>query len=51
MGIANVLCQVLQQQSQNVVYTMVLVRNAKTLIQQLRDDGWDKFFANVRSFV
>jgi len=30
--------------------TMFLVRNTKTLIQQLREDGWNNFFAYVRSF-
>ncbi|XP_024632958.1 zinc finger MYM-type protein 1-like [Medicago truncatula] len=50
MGITDVLCQALQLQAQDVVNAMFLVRNTKTLIQQLREDGWDKLLANVRYF-
>ena len=39
MGITDVLCQALQLQAQDVVNAMFLVRNTKTLIQQLREDG------------
>ena len=50
MGITDVLCQALQLQAQDVVNVMFLVRNTKTLIEQLREDCWDKLIANVRSF-
>ncbi|KAK2434215.1 hypothetical protein QL285_019386 [Trifolium repens] len=50
MGITNVLCQALQQQSQDVVSAMILVRGTKTLIQELREDGRDKLYTNVTSF-
>ncbi|XP_024634615.1 zinc finger MYM-type protein 1-like [Medicago truncatula] len=50
MGITDVLCQALQLQAQDVVNAMFLVHNTKTLIQQLREDGWDKLLANVRYF-
>ncbi|XP_029128873.1 uncharacterized protein LOC114916403 [Cajanus cajan] len=49
MGITDVLCQALQQQSQDVVNAMHLVRSTKTLIQNLRE-GWDKLLKNVTSF-
>jgi hypothetical protein len=39
MGITDVLCQALQQESQNILNAMHLVTNTKTLIQKLRDDG------------
>lgn len=51
MGITDVLCQALQQQSQDVVNAMQLVRSTKALIQSLREDGWDKLLKNVTSFV
>jgi hypothetical protein len=50
MGITDVLCQALQQKSQDVVSAMSLVRGTKTLIQELREDGWDKLFTDVTSF-
>jgi len=39
MGIADVLCQALQQKSQDILNAMHLVTTTKTLIQKLRDDG------------
>jgi hypothetical protein len=50
MGITDVLCQALQQQSQDVVNAMSLVRLTKTLIQELRENGWDKLYATVTSY-
>ncbi|XP_058734040.1 uncharacterized protein LOC131605734 [Vicia villosa] len=50
MGITNILCQALQQQSQDVVNVMHLVCSTKTLIQELREIGWDELFATVKSF-
>ncbi|XP_039689659.1 zinc finger MYM-type protein 1-like [Medicago truncatula] len=50
MGTTDLLCQALQKQSQDVVNTMLLVRSTKALIQDLRENGWDKLFANVVSF-
>jgi len=50
MGITDVLCKALQLQVQDILNAMFLVLNTKTLIQQLREDGWHKFFANVRYF-
>jgi len=50
MGTTDLLCQSLQKQSQDVVNAMLLVRLTKVLIQDLRENGWDKLFANVVSF-
>ncbi|XP_058751081.1 uncharacterized protein LOC131624112 [Vicia villosa] len=50
IGVTNMLCQALQQQSQDVVNVMNLVCAIKTLIQELKEDGWDKLFSYVKSF-
>ena len=50
MGIINVLCQALQQHSQDLLNAMHLVSTAKSLIQELRDGGWEPLLASVISF-
>ncbi|XP_057746727.1 uncharacterized protein LOC130965998 [Arachis stenosperma] len=50
MGITNVLCQALQQQSQDILNAMHFVSTSKLLLQQLRDGGWCNFLANVKDF-
>ncbi|XP_029148846.1 uncharacterized protein [Arachis hypogaea] len=50
MGITNVLCQALQQQSQDILNAMHIVSTSKLLLQQLRDGGWCNFLANVKNF-
>ncbi|KAK4605151.1 hypothetical protein RGQ29_013284 [Quercus rubra] len=50
IGITNVLCQALQQQSQDLLNAMHLVSTTKSLIQELRDDGWEPLLASVISF-
>ncbi|XP_030945928.1 uncharacterized protein LOC115970431 [Quercus lobata] len=50
MGITNVLCQALQQHSQDLLNAMHLVSTTKSLIQKLRDDGWEPLLASVISF-
>ncbi|XP_050278132.1 uncharacterized protein LOC126719641 [Quercus robur] len=50
MGITNVLCQALQQHSQDLLNAMHLVSTTKSLIQNLRDDGWEPLLASVISF-
>ncbi|KAK4599518.1 hypothetical protein RGQ29_009535 [Quercus rubra] len=50
MGITNVLCQALQQQSQDLLNAMHLVSTTKSLIQKLRDNGWEPLLASVISF-
>ncbi|KAK9993339.1 hypothetical protein SO802_023042 [Lithocarpus litseifolius] len=48
--IANILCQALQQHSQDLLNSMHLVSTTKSLIQKLRDDGWEPLLASVTSF-
>ena len=45
MRITNILCQALQQHSQGL-----LVSTTKSLIQKLRDDGWESLLASVTLF-
>ena len=46
MGITNILCQVLQQHSQDLLNAMHLVSTTKSLIQKLGDDGWEPLLAD-----
>jgi hypothetical protein len=50
MGITDVLCQVLQQKSQDILNVVHSVSIAKKLIKKLRDDGWDNLLENIVSF-
>ena len=50
MGITNALCQALQQHSQDLLNVMHLVSTTKSLIEELRDDGWEPLHASVISF-
>jgi len=50
MRIIDVLCQALQQKFQDILNTMHLVTTTKTLIQKLRDDGWETLLEEVTSF-
>ena len=50
MGITDVLCQALQQKSQDILNVMHLVTSTKTLIQKLRYDGWETLLEKVISF-
>jgi len=50
MRITYVLCQALQQKSQDILNAMHLVTITKTLIQKLRDDGWETLLEEVTSF-
>ncbi|XP_045822721.1 zinc finger MYM-type protein 1-like [Trifolium pratense] len=50
MGITDTLCQALQQQSLDVVNVKHLLRSTKALLQNMRQDGWDKLLKNVTSF-
>ncbi|KAG2666570.1 hypothetical protein I3760_15G069500 [Carya illinoinensis] len=50
MGITDVLCQVLQQKSQDILNAMNMVSTTKGLIQKLRNEGWENLLENVVSF-
>ncbi|KAI3958129.1 hypothetical protein MKW98_020771 [Papaver atlanticum] len=51
MEITEVLCQSLQQKTQDIVNAMKLVKTTKVLLQELRDKNWVTFFESVKSFV
>ncbi|XP_012833666.1 PREDICTED: zinc finger MYM-type protein 1-like [Erythranthe guttata] len=50
MGVTDVLCQALQQRSQDILNAMHLVSTTKQLLQNLRDDGWNSFLNDVNLF-
>ncbi|XP_061340573.1 uncharacterized protein LOC133287039 [Gastrolobium bilobum] len=50
MGITEILCQALQQKSQDILNSMQLVSSTKELIQELRNDGWKRILENVVTF-
>ena len=50
MGITDVLCQALQQKTQDILNAMYMVSSTKMLIQKLREDGWNSLLENVLSF-
>ena len=50
LGISNVLCQVLQQKSHDILNAMHMVSSTKAIIQKLRDSGWEALLENVTSF-
>ncbi|KAL5752142.1 hypothetical protein ACOSQ2_022649 [Xanthoceras sorbifolium] len=50
MGFADILCQALQQKSQDISNAMHLVSITKVLIQNMREDDWESLLKNVNSF-
>ncbi|XP_050369068.1 uncharacterized protein LOC126787190 [Argentina anserina] len=50
IGITDLLSQGLQKQSQDIVNAMNFFSITKTILQALRDDGWDSFYQNVQQF-
>ncbi|XP_026423012.1 uncharacterized protein LOC113318911 isoform X2 [Papaver somniferum] len=48
MEITEVLCQALQQKTQDIVNAMNLVKSTKVLLQELRDTNWVTFFGSVK---
>ncbi|KAL5854184.1 hypothetical protein ACOSQ4_003986 [Xanthoceras sorbifolium] len=50
MGFTDILCQALQQKSQDISNAMHLVSTTKALIQNMREDGWESLLKNVNSF-
>ncbi|KAG6730515.1 hypothetical protein I3842_01G084100, partial [Carya illinoinensis] len=50
MGIIDVLCQVLQQKSQDILNVMNMVSITKGLIQKLRNESWKNLLENIVSF-
>ncbi|KAL5774680.1 hypothetical protein ACOSP7_012237 [Xanthoceras sorbifolium] len=50
MGFTDILCQALQQKSQDISNAMHFVSTTKALIQNMREDGWESLLKNVNSF-
>ncbi|XP_021724711.1 uncharacterized protein LOC110692023 [Chenopodium quinoa] len=50
LGIANVLCQALQQKSQDIVNAVKLVSTNHALIQDMRENGWESFLETMVLF-
>ncbi|XP_022891928.1 uncharacterized protein LOC111406784 [Olea europaea var. sylvestris] len=50
LAIADVLCQSLQKKTQNILTAMRFVCTTKTILQALREDGWEEFLKDVKCF-
>ncbi|XP_022864786.1 uncharacterized protein LOC111384699, partial [Olea europaea var. sylvestris] len=50
MRISDVLCQALQRRSQDILTALMFVSTTKQLLQKLRDDDWEEFLQEVKSF-
>jgi len=50
MGFTNSLCQVLQQNSQDILNVMTMVSTTKSLLQNLRNEEWEPFLDTIKSF-
>ncbi|XP_022860673.1 uncharacterized protein LOC111381159, partial [Olea europaea var. sylvestris] len=50
MRISDVLCQALQIISQNILTALRFVSTTKKFLQKLRDDDWEEFLQEVKSF-
>ncbi|KAJ8775426.1 hypothetical protein K2173_023191 [Erythroxylum novogranatense] len=50
LEISNSLCQALQLKSQDILNAMHLVSSTKSLIQNLRDEGWEELLLEVKYF-
>ena len=50
LGITYILCQALQQKSQDILNAMHHVSTTRALVQKMREDGWDSFLETTKSF-
>ncbi|XP_059629645.1 uncharacterized protein LOC132272533 [Cornus florida] len=50
MGASNILCEALQQKSQDILNAMHLVLTTKNIILKLREDEWNNLLGVVKSF-
>ncbi|XP_059458276.1 uncharacterized protein LOC132187858 [Corylus avellana] len=50
MGLTNMLCKSLQQKSLDILNAMSQVSTTQSLIQKMRDDGWEPLLTIVKSF-
>ena len=50
MKITDVLCQMLQRKSLDILNALDCVANTKLLLVELREDGWEPLLKEVKSF-
>ncbi|XP_073138886.1 uncharacterized protein [Henckelia pumila] len=50
LAITDVLCQVLQKKSQDILTAMRFVYTTKNFLQALKEDGWEEFLQEVTTF-
>jgi thiamine kinase-like enzyme len=50
MKITDVLCQTLQKKSLDIVNAIDCVSNTKSLLSDLRNDGWEPLLEEVKAF-
>ena len=50
MRISDTLCQILQRKSQDILTAITFVSTTKTLLQELRECGWEGFLQEVKVF-
>ena len=50
MGITNMLCQILQQKSVDILNAMNQVSTTQSFLQKRREDGWESLLATIKSF-
>ncbi|XP_022860389.1 uncharacterized protein LOC111380945 [Olea europaea var. sylvestris] len=50
MRISDVLCQAFQRRSQDILTALRFVSTTKQLLQKLRDEDWEEFLQEVKSF-
>ena len=50
LGLTNDLSQALQQKDQNIVCAMNMIVSVKSLLQKLRDDGWEPLLISTTNF-
>ncbi|XP_074557570.1 uncharacterized protein LOC141813501 [Curcuma longa] len=46
----DILCQALQNKSQDIVNALKFVSTTKAILLKFREDGWDEFFEKVKAF-
>ncbi|XP_074291590.1 uncharacterized protein LOC141618392 [Silene latifolia] len=50
LEVSDLLSRALQRKSQDIINSLQLVETTKTLLQKLRDEGWDNLLSEVISF-
>lgn len=50
MKITELLCETLQRKSIDILHALRFVEHTKSLLQDMREDGWAAFVGNVESF-